>query len=392
MRRALVIIGLLAVVVLAVGVIGPRLLSRPIEEPDTAALGEAAAGAEEALITGRGVAVPVRWARLSFPVAGQLEELKTTLGVTVTAGQVLAMLKPEELELQVRLAESDLQVQNANLRQLQQGQSQTEVAAAKAGYEAAQAGYEELRAGPSAAQLAVAQADLKMAELALQRAQAAYDAVKARADIGARPESMELERATLDYQRAKASYDLAVAGPSHAELKQAESQVAEAKARLEALTSADSSSLQAAEAAEARAAAELAGAELRLAQAVLRAPFDGTVTSVADLRSGDMVAPGGIVLTVADLSELQIEVTDLDEWAAANVKASQTVDLIVPALGNRSLRGRVVSVSNEPTVQASGSVFYRAVVNLDQQDPELRWGYTVRVRLYVVGAKGIGFR
>ena len=392
MRRALLIIGLLAVVALAVSILGPKLLSRPSQESGAAALGEAAAGEGQALITGRGVAVPVRWARLGFPIAGQLEELKATVGVTVTAGQVLAVVRREELDLQVRLAESELKIQQANLARLQQGGSQAEVAAAKAGYEAALAAYEELRAGPSAEAKAMAQADLKMAELAQQRAQAAYDAVKARADIGARPESMELERTTVDYQRAKASYDLAVSGPSRAELKQAESQVAEAEARLDSLTTGDLGALQAAEAAVKRAETELAQAKLRVEQAVLRAPFDGTVTSVADLRPGDTVAPGTAVLTIADLRVLQVEMTDLDEWGAANVTVNQTVDLLVPALGNRSLRGRVISVASEPTVQASGAVFYKVIVEMEEQDPELRWGNTVRVRLYVAGAKGAGFR
>jgi HlyD family secretion protein len=392
MRRALLIVGLLAVAALAIGFIGPRLLSRPSEETGAAALGEAAAGQEQALITAQGVAVPVHWARLSFPIAGQLEELKVTAGVSVAAQQIVATLGQAELELQVRLAGSELEIQQASLARLQQGESQTDIAAARAGYEAAQAAYEALRAGPNAAQKALAEADLKTAELALQRAQAAYDAVKARADIGARPESMELERATVDYQRARASYDLAVAGPSRAELKQAESLVAEAKARLEALTSADSSSLLAAQAAVARAQAELAGTKLRLEHSVLRAPFAGKVTSVADLRPGDTVAPGSVVLTIADLSELQVEVTDLDEWGAANVTIDQTVDLLVPALGNRSLRGHITFLSSEPTVQASGAVFYQAIAKMEEQDPELRWGNTVRVRLYTVGAKGAGFR
>ena len=67
MRKALLIIALLAALVLAVSLIGPRLLTRRAKEPGPAALGEAAPLEEQTLITARGVVVPARWAKLSFP-------------------------------------------------------------------------------------------------------------------------------------------------------------------------------------------------------------------------------------------------------------------------------------------------------------------------------------
>jgi HlyD family secretion protein len=392
MRKAILIFIVLAVVVLAVGFIGPRLLSRPPQEPDAVALGEAAPQADETLITGRGMVVPVRWAKLSFPIGGQLEEIGVTTSVTVSAGQVLATLERQELQLQVQLAESELETQQAQLAQLQEGSSQAEIAAAQASYDAAVAAYEELQAGPSAEEKALAEADLDLAERALQRAQAAYDAVSSLPDIGARPQSLQLEQATIDYQRAKAAYELALAGPSASALKQAASQVASAEARLEELTGAQPSAIKAARASVTRAEVALEQARLRLEQATLYAPFDGTITSLADLHPGDMVNPGSEVVTIADLSELRVEITDLDEWGAANTSVNQTVDMLVPALNNRNLRGRVTFVASEPTIHPSGAVFYKALVSLDQQEPALRWGNSVRIRLYLAGARGVGFR
>lgn len=392
MRKALLIIGLLAIVVLAVGFIWPRLLTRPTIEPGPATLGEASEHDEQTLITARGVVVPVRWAQLSFAIAGQLAEIKVTTGVTVSAGQVLATLERQELELQVQLAESELETEEAQLAQLQEGGSEAEIAAAEASYEAALAAYEKLQAGPSEEERAIAKADLQKAEIALQRAQAAYDAVSSLPTIGSRPESLQLQQATLDYQRAKAAYDLAMAEPDEAALKQGESQMASAKAQLEALTNAQPSAIRAAQASVTRAKISLEQAQLKLEQATLYAPFDGTVTSIADIRAGDMINPGSTVLTLADLSELQVEFTDLDEWGAANVRVNQTADLIVPALDNRNLRGQVAFVASEPTVHSSGAVFYKAIVALNQQNPSLRWGNSVRIRLYVAGARGVGLR
>jgi multidrug efflux pump subunit AcrA (membrane-fusion protein) len=133
-------------------------------------------------------------------------------------------------------------------------------------------------------------------------------------------------------------------------------------------------------------------ARLRLEQATLHAPFDGTITSVADSQPGDMINPGSEIVTVADLSELQVEITDLDEWGAANTSVNQTVDMLVPALNNRNVRGRIAFVASEPTINPSGAVFYKALVHLDRQEPALRWGNSVRIRLYLAGAKGVGFR
>ena len=392
MRKALLIAAVLALVVVAVGFIGPRLLRGPNQEAGPAVLGEGAPQVEQTLITGRGVVMPVRWAKQGFAISGQLQEIAVTTGMSVTTGQILAALERQELELEVQLAESELEAQEANVAQLEEGGSQAEIQAAQASHDAAAAAYEELRAGPSAEEIALAEADLKRAERALQGAQAAYDAVSSRPDIGARPEALGLEQATIDYQRARAAYELVVAGPSEAELKQAASLVAAAKAQLEALTSAQPSAIRAAQAGVTRARINLEQARLRLEQGTLYAPFGGTITSVADLQPGDTVSPGTVIVTVADLSELQVEVTDLDEWGAANVTLDQTADLLVPALNNRNLRGRVTFVANEPTVQPSGAVFYRAVIALNQQEPALRWGYSVRIRLYVAGAKGVGFR
>jgi len=395
MRRAVLIIAVLAVLALAVGYVAPRLLGPPEQEPGPAVLGEASARGDQTLITARGVVVPVRWARLSFGVGGQLAEIAARPGMALSEGQILATLDRQELRLQLDLAENELVAEQARLAQLQEAASEAEIAAAKASYEAALAAYEDLKTGPSAEEMALAEADLRMAETALQRAQAAYDAVASLPDIGARPQSAQLEQATIDYQRARAAYELAVSGPSQAELKQAESLLASAKAQLEALNSARPIEIQAAQASVAQARIHLEEAQLSFGQATLFAPLapEGlVVTSVADLQPGDTVSPGMPIVTVADLDELQVEITDLDEWAAANVSVDQTADLIVPALDNRSVRGHVTFVANEPTVNASGAVFYKALIALDRQEPGLRWGNSVRVRLYVAGAKGVGFR
>jgi len=336
-------------------------------------------------VKARGIVVPLRWAELSFPTSGQLAEFTVTPSETVSTGQVLAQLETQDLKLQVQLAQSELALREADADQVQEGASESEIAAAQTGYEAAVAAYDEVQAGPGPEEMIIAEADLKRAEVALRRAQAAYDAVSSLPNIGARPESTHLESVTLDYQRAKAAYELAIAEPDEPALKQAEALIKSAKAELEALQKGTPpSKVRAAEASMAKARANLARAQLALKQAALRAPFQGTITSTRAQPAG-MIPAGTTVLTLADLSQLQVETTDLDEWGAANVAINQGVDLLIPGLANRSLRGHVIFVSREPTITPSGAVFYKAVVALDEGESDLRWGMTVQLQFGSLG-------
>jgi HlyD family secretion protein len=385
MRRTLFTIIVVAVIVLVVAAVGQRLFTRSTGDSAPAALGEFSPRAAQE-IKSRGIVTPLHWAELSFPVSGQLAKLVVAPGEDVSTGYTLAWLETEDLELQVQLAQSELALQEADLAQMQEGPSEAELAAAQAGYEAAVTAYEKLQAGLTPEEMIVAEADLKRAEVALQRAQAAYDAVSSSPDIAARPESMQLESATIDYQRAKATYALTIAEPDEAALKQAESLVASTKAQLQALQeSAPPSDVRAAEASVVRAEANLARTQLTLEQATLCAPFDGTVTSVTDAQLAQIIPAGTTILTLADLSQLQVETTDLDEWGVANIALGQTVDLLVPGLANRSLRGHLVFVSSEPTITSSGAVFYKAIVALDEEEPQLRWGMTVLLEFGTVG-------
>jgi len=385
MRKTLVTIAILAAVVLVVATFGQRFFTRPTGEPGPVDLGEFSPLATQQ-IKARGVVVPLRWTQQSFPLSGQLAAITVRPGETVSAGQILATLDTEDLELQVQLAQSDLDLQMANLARLQKGPSEAELAAVQASCDAAVAAYDRLQAGLSPEEMTIAEADLKRSEIALQRAQAAYDAISNLPNIGARPESVQLQLATIDYQRAKAIYELEVARPDKASLKQAESLVASTKAQLDALQeSTPLSDIEATQAGVSRARANLARAQLTLEQATLSAPFDGTVTSVIDAQPTAMIPAGTTVLTVADLSQLQIETTDLDEWGVAHIALGQTVELVVPGLANRSLDGRLTFVSSEPTTTSGGAVFYKAIVVLDEDDPDLLWGMTVQVHFGTVG-------
>ncbi len=387
MKRFIVVLGLLIVVAVIVCVGGQRLKSslfRPQSEPGAVVLDQEAAAAVERVLRARGQVVPVRWMTLGFETGGRVAQLAVQVGDVVQAGDVLARLDTEALELEVQAARDDLVTQEAQLALTMEGATSTAnrsflIAAAQAEYAAALAQYEKLKAGPTEEELIVAKADMEKAAIALQKAQAEYDQVAWAPGVSALPQSAALQQASIDYERAKANYQILTTPPDEAQLKQAESEIAAAKAELESMKAGPSAAqIELAQSQVAQAQTALAQAQLRLEQAALTAPFTGTVTTIA-AKEGEVVGAGIPLITLADLTQLQVETTDLDEWAAARVKPGQPVEVRVPALNNEVLPGRVISLAPQATVLPTEDVVYKATIVLERQDPALRWGMTVRV-------------
>lgn len=111
---------------------------------------------------------------------------------------------------------------------------------------------------------------------------------------------------------------------------------------------------------------------------VLVAPMSGTVTSVL-AHVGDTVMPGTIIATVGDLSRLQVETTDVDEFLVGHVEKGQPVTVLVEALDRREVQGRVRAVAIEPQISSAGDEHYPVVIDLLEPPPGLRVGMTVRV-------------
>jgi biotin carboxyl carrier protein len=111
---------------------------------------------------------------------------------------------------------------------------------------------------------------------------------------------------------------------------------------------------------------------------ILVAPWAGTVTGVLVAR-GDTVAPGATVATLADLSRLRVETTDVDEYLIAQIHRGQPVTVRVDALDQRTVQGFVRSAALEPQTGAAGVQQYPVVVDLAELPDGLRSGMTVRL-------------
>lgn len=127
-----------------------------------------------------------------------------------------------------------------------------------------------------------------------------------------------------------------------------------------------------------RAQALLDSAKATLAEATLTAPFNGTIAEV-DLSPAETVIPGQIIIVMGDLSQFQIETTDLSERDAPSVKVGEVAIVSIPAL-NQKLTGKVSNMARISST-VGGDVVYKATIQLDTQPQGLLWGMTTDVTI-----------
>ena len=374
-----------------------------------------------------GVVVPALEASLSMPVGGIVQELLVAEGDQVTAGQPLLRLQQGRLEAAVAQAEAGVARAQARLDELKAGPRAEELLTAQAAVDAATGQLEKIKAGAkaediSAAQAAVdgaranlqqvregatqqqmiaANAELANAQATVRQAQAAYDRVAGEADIGRRPESLQLEQATNAYNAAKARLDDLKRGAragdlaaAQARIRQAEAQLASlgAPARAADLATAQAElrraeaqlallragtrpeTIQAAEADLASAQATLKEARSALSETELKAPFAGMVAEIAPV-AGEQIVPGAVVVRLADLSAWQIETDDLTELDVVKVKVGAPVSLTFDALPGVQLGGKVVQI--KPIgAEKQGDMTYTVVIQPDKHEDRLHWNMT----------------
>ena len=165
-----------------------------------------------------------------------------------------------------------------------------------------------------------------------------------------------------------------------AKVKEAAADVAAAKANERFLfrTGQDQEHIDAASADIDRAQATLDSANATLAQATLTAAFDGTIASV-DISPAETVIPGQIVMMIGDLSNFQVETTDLSERDAPSVQVGQVADISVQALG-KQFPAKVVDISRISST-VGGDVVYKVTLQFDTQPQGLLWGMTTDVQI-----------
>ncbi len=165
-----------------------------------------------------------------------------------------------------------------------------------------------------------------------------------------------------------------------AKVKEAEARVVTVKTQLAYLirTGTSQERLDAAQADIDSAQAQVDIAKAQLAQAVLAAPFEGTIASV-NISPAEFVNPGQVVIVMGDLSHFQIETTDMSEKNIPSIKMGQTAKVFIDALG-KEFSGKVVDIARSSET-VGGDVVFKVTIELDNQPEGLRWGMSAEVNI-----------
>jgi RND family efflux transporter MFP subunit len=166
-----------------------------------------------------------------------------------------------------------------------------------------------------------------------------------------------------------------------AKVKEAEANLAVAQVQVDYLkrVGTDEVHLESAQAEVDRAQALLDSANTTLAtQSTLVAPFDGTIVSV-DISPAETVVPGGVIVTLGDLSNFQVETKDLSERDVPRVQIGQTAHVLIEPL-NEEFSGRVVDISRISST-VGGDVVFKVTIDLDNQPQGLLWGMSADAKI-----------
>lgn len=262
------------------------------------------------------------------------------------------------------------------LAQLENVQSEADVAAQKAGLSANQTD-----AVAAQAAVATAQADFNRAKADAERAKLDYERAEG------------LFKAQLisksDYDTRKAAYEVAAA-----QEVQAQTRIAQAKAQNDS-----------AHGHIAQAEAGLRRASDLLQKTSYLAPYDGVVTNLP-VREGETVvmgiqnAPGSTLMTIADMSIITAEVK-VDETDIVNIKLNQPADVAIDAIPGKTFKGHVSEIGNIAILRSSGVATsqattgsqeakdFKVVVTIDNPPDNLRPGLSTTAKITTATEKDV---
>ncbi len=396
-KRVAFLSALTLLILLSLGAYSFYTYRTPSREPPQTVLPEGA----PRVIKFEGKAMPLREAKLSFPISGRISRIYVREGDRVEEGEELASLDDSLLRIELAMAEAELEGARLELELLKLSSEELTLAEAelkearalveeaKAELAAVQAELRILEAGPSEEELRIAKAEMDRAEAVMRQAQAEYDKVAWAPGASASPQAVALEQATLNYELARARYEALLKGPSedqkeaassrvqaaYARLRAAEARLSGAQARYQSLKQGpDPKELALAETKVKIAQLKAEAARVRLEQATLKAPFSGIVWSIWK-NEGETVAPGDLVITLGDSSRIMVVATGLTQENLRWVREGQEVTVMFPALSNLTLPGRIERI----VPASSAEAWYNIYVEILSQAPQVRWGMRANV-------------
>jgi membrane fusion protein (multidrug efflux system) len=248
-------------------------------------------------------------ASVTSMVTGQVADVLVSDTQQVKKGQILAKVDPRDAEIALAQAKAELI----------KAQRQYKQTAANSSALNSQVFVSDDAIHSAEAQVAKAKAELNKAQDELNRRQqlSASGAIS----------KEELSSAQSAVHNAQAGFDLAQAGLAQAKSSQkaAQSSLAANNALIQGSNEHSTPDVLVAQ-------AKLKQAELDLERTVIKAPFDGVVTS-RKIQVGQRVAPGSVLLMVVPISQLYVD-ANFKESQLERVKPGQKVTLTSDLYGD----------------------------------------------------------
>ncbi|MBF4695113.1 HlyD family secretion protein [Fusibacter ferrireducens] len=348
---------------------------------------------------------------INSKIPGRIAKLYVTEGQSVKSGDPLVEITSDELEAKkaqllaqinqaeagVEASKASVEMANANyeLAKDRVAQAQAGVKASTSQKDMASATNDKATNGARTQEVAQAESAFLLMDTTYQRAlilfdggaisQQKLDEIKTQRDIYEQTLLMAQEGArSEDKMAVAAQLSMAQAGiaASNAVLSQASEAVNIAMAQVNQANA----GLIASEGKLEQAKAGLAEIEVYLSESIIKAPIDGTVTTL-NSDVGELVSTGTSIGTVSNLETCWVSV-DLDESKLNGLSEGQTVSVNLPAYPDQLLQGTVVTINKQPdfavkkATNENGNldlVSYAVKIELDNNDALLRPGMTATV-------------
>ncbi|MEO6923581.1 MAG: efflux RND transporter periplasmic adaptor subunit, partial [Bryocella sp.] len=273
-------------------------------------------------------------------------------GQRVEANAPLVSFECDALKAQFAAANATVEQASADLKRLQTGNRPEEIAQSDAQLKQQADALQEAKNGPRPQEILAAEADLAASQANAAEAAANYSRLKplvehdvisrqqfdqvtaqrnataqqveslrqklALLKAGTRPEV--LRQADQRYQQALAANTLMHRGFRHEDIQAGQAKLAEAQARVEEI-------------------------KASLREANLTAPANGVI-EVVSVRTGDLVPPGQIVVSMLEDSQLWVKVY-VPETDLSRLRIGQTANVTIDADSGHTLTGHIQAIASE---------------------------------------------
>jgi HlyD family secretion protein len=288
-----------------------------------------------------GTVTPTRRAVIGSAVDGRVIEFPHNEGDRVAAGETLAQLLTDTIDLELAAAEGELEYRKQQLAEMENGTRPQEI--------------EQFRA-----RMAAAESRSKFLETRRARTESAYKVNRAASEDELEQATSLATEAEQNYLEAKAAYDMAVEGPRKELIAQSRAQVAVQEDVVERLRD-------------------------QISKHTIVSRFTGYMVA-EHTEVGQWVKSGDLVAEVIELDTVEIEVPVVEQYVPY-VSIGQEVRVEIPALGDRIFTGKVALVVPQADVRArTFPVKVRVSNEITSNGPLIKSGMLARVTL-PTGAK-----